>query len=51
MGGPVHGIVGCPCGQGDACAVDGDTLTELTDSDTAVRHKSDTSGLRSVGRE
>lgn len=37
--------------RGDACAVDGDTRTELAHSDTAVRHKSDTSGLRNVGPE
>jgi len=40
-----------PAASGDACAVDGDTRTELADSDTAVRHRSDTSGLRTVGAE
>ncbi|GAA2604127.1 hypothetical protein GCM10010217_44430 [Streptomyces tubercidicus] len=47
----LHGILGCACGRSDACALDGDTRTQLAHSDTAIRHRSDTSGSRTMRAE
>jgi len=51
VGCPFRGTSAVPAASDDACAVDGDTRTELADGDTAVRRLSDPSGSRTVGAE